>query len=434
MSEAIRGKELMERASQFLAGGTMHHTTHGSLPRELQPVVAWGQGSKFWDVDGKEYIDYVMGSGPLVLGHAHPEVVEAVEAQAGIGSQYYNLSEPMIDLAETLVEAVPCAERVKFTGSGNEATMMALRLARAVTGKHKIMKMEGAYHGTHDYTAWGGTHKEPFEYPYPPRDSRGIPDELAGLVLAAPFNDLETTSRLIEENKDELAAVIVEPVQRNIPPKVEFLEGLREVTSRCGVILIFDEVVTGFRLAWGGGQEYYGVTPDLATLGKIMGGGYPIGAIVGREELFDPFTPEAAARGEVAMYGGTFSGNPVSMAAGRAALNVLRRQGQYERLALMGKRLGDGLKELSQMLEVPMFVCQEESIVDVMFTDKEVVGYRDTWSVDAEKAYRFKTGMIRRRVWTVPGGPKMYVSLVHSEEDIDRTLAVAEESLRDLRS
>lgn len=412
----------------------MHHTTHGALPRELQPIVARGEGSKFWDVDGKEYIDYVMGSGPLILGHGHPEVVEAVEAQAGIGSQYYNLSEPMIDLAETLVNAVPCAERVKFTGSGNEATMTALKLARAVTGKPKIMKMEGAYHGTHDYTAWGGTHKEPFEYPNPPRDSRGIPDEIAGLVLAAPFNDIETTARLIEENKDELAAVIVEPVQRNIPPKVEFLEGLREVTSRCGVILIFDEVVTGFRLAWGGGQEYYGVKPDLATLGKIMGGGYPIGAIVGREDLFYPFTPEAASQGEVAMYGGTFSGNPVSMTAGRAALNVLHRPGQYEKLAAMGKRLGDGLKDLSQMLEVPMFVCQEESIVDVMFTDKPVEGYRDTWSADADLAFRFKTGMIRRGVWTVPGGPKMYVSLVHSEEDIDKTLAVAEESLRDLRS
>ncbi len=433
MTEERRGKELMERASQLLAGGTMHHTTHGALPRELQPIVARGEGSKFWDVDGKEYIDYVMGSGPLILGHGHPEVVEAVEAQAGIGSQYYNLSEPMIDLAETLVNAVPCAERVKFTGSGNEATMTALKLARAVTGKPKIMKMEGAYHGTHDYTAWGGTHKEPFEYPNPPRDSRGIPDELAGLVLAAPFNDIETTAHLIEENKDELAAVIVEPVQRNIPPKVEFLEGLREVTSRCGVILIFDEVVTGFRLAWGGGQEYYGVKPDLATLGKIMGGGYPIGAIVGREDLFYPFTPEAASQGEVAMYGGTFSGNPVSMTAGRAALNVLHRPGQYEKLAAMGKRLGDGLKELSQMLEVPMFVCQEESIVDVMFTDKPVEGYRDTWSADPDLAFRFKTGMIRRGVWTVPGGPKMYVSLVHSEEDIDRTLAVAEESLRDLR-
>ena len=433
MSESQSSAELMARASQFLAGGTMHHTTHGSLPRELQPIVARGEGSKFWDVDGKEYIDYVMGSGPLVLGHAHPEVVEAVEAQAGVGSQYYNLSEPMIDLAETIVKAVPCAERIKFTGSGNEATMTALKLARAVTSKPKIMKMEGAYHGTHDYTAWGGTHKEPFEYPNPPRDSRGIPDALSGLVLAAPFNDIETTSQLIEDNKDELAAVIVEPIQRNIPPKVEFLEGLREVTSRCGVILIFDEVVTGFRLAWGGGQEYYGVTPDLTTLGKIMGGGYPIGAIVGREDLFYPFTPEAASRGEVAMYGGTFSGNPVSMATGRAALNVLHRPGQYERLSMMGKRLGDGLKELSQMLETPMFVCQEESIVDVMFTDKVVEGYRDTWSADAEIAYRFKTGMIRRGVWTVPGGPKMYVSLVHSEEDIDRTLAVAEESLRDLR-
>ena len=434
MSDTQRSSELMARASQFLAGGTMHHTTHGSLPQELQPIVARGEGSRFWDVDGKEYIDYVMGSGPLILGHAHPEVVEAAEKQAAAGSQYYNLSESMIDLAETIVSAVPCGQRIKFAGSGNEATMMALRLARAVTGKPKIMKMEGGYHGTHDYTAWGGTHKEPFEYPHPPRDSRGIPDALADLVLVAPFNDIETTSRLIERNKNELAAVIVEPVQRNIPPKVEFLEGLRDVTRRCDVVLIFDEVVTGFRLAWGGGQEYYGVSPDLATMGKVIGGGYPIGAIVGQKDLFYPFTPEAAARGELAMYGGTFSGNPASMAAGRATLNVLRRPGQYERLATMGKRLGDGLKELGQMLEIPMFVCQEGSIVDVLFTDQPVTQYRDTWSADADMGRRFKMGLIRRGVWSVPGGPKMYVSLVHSEEDIDHTLAVAEESLRDLRA
>ena len=173
MSDTHRSSELMARASQFLAGGTMHHTTHGSLPQELQPIVARGEGSRFWDVDGKEYIDYVMGSGPLILGHAHPEVVEAAEKQAAAGSQYYNLSESMIDLAETIVSAVPCGQRIKFAGSGNEATMMALRLARAVTGKPKIMKMEGGYHGTHDYTAWAGTHKEPFEYPLPaPRLSR----------------------------------------------------------------------------------------------------------------------------------------------------------------------------------------------------------------------------------------------------------------------
>ena len=434
MSDTQRSSELMARASQFLAGGTMHHTTHGALPQELQPIVARGEGSRFWDVDGKEYIDYVMGSGPLILGHAHPEVVEAAEKQAAAGSQYYNLSESMIDLAETIVSAVPCGQRIKFAGSGNEATMMALRLARAVTGKPKIMKMEGGYHGTHDYTAWAGTHKEPFEYPRPPRDSRGIPDALADLVLVAPFNDIETTSRLIERNKNDLAAVIVEPVQRNIPPKVEFLEGLRDVTLRCDVVLIFDEVVTGFRLAWGGGQEYYGVSPDLATMGKVIGGGYPIGAIVGQKDLFYPFTPEAAARGEAAMYGGTFSGNPASMAAGRATLDVLRRPGQYERLATMGKRLGDGLKELGQMLEIPMFVCQEGSIVDVLFTDQPVTQYRDTWSADADMGKRFKMGLIRRGVWSVPGGPKMYVSLAHSEEDIDHTLAVAEESLRDLRA
>ena len=184
--------------------------------------------------------------------------------------------------------------------------------------------------------------------------------------------------------------------------------------------------MTGFRLAWGGAQERYGVSPDLATMGKVIGGGYPIGAIVGQKDLFYPFTPERPPRGDLAMYGGTFSGNPASMAAGRATLNGPETARQYERFATMGKRLGDGLKELGQMLEIPMFVCQEESIVDVLFTDQPVTQYRDTWSADADMARRFKMGLIRRGVWSVPGGPKMYVSLVHSEEDIDHTLAVAE--------
>ncbi len=433
MAKGDRNEELLEKAGRYLAGGVVNHVIHGALPNEMQPVIARGQGSKFWDVDGREYIDYVMGSGPLILGHAHPEVVAAAQRQVSNSSQFFNLSEPLLELSETIVEAIPCAERIKYTGTGNEATMFSLRLARAFTGRSKILKMEGAYHGTHDYSAWAGRHKEPFDYPYGPPDSIGIPEALGREVLIAPFNDLETLAAIVEENREELAAVIVEPVQRNIPPSPGYLEGLRKITRDNDVTLIFDEVVTGFRLAWGGAQECYGVVPDMACLGKVIGGGYPIGAVVGREDLFRSVTPGAAESGQTVMQGGTFSGNPLSTAAGVAALGVLHRPGQYDRLNFLGKKLGDGLKELSQILELPAYVCQEGSLVDILFIDRPVLQYRDTWAADTDRTYQFKAGLIRRGVWAVPGGPKMYVSLAHSEEDIDLTLQAAEESMRDLR-
>ena len=433
MTERKLKKWLLDEAGKYLAGGVFNHVIQGALPDDLQPVITRSQGSRVWEVDETEYIDYVMGGGALILGHTHPEVLEAAQSQLAKGSHFFNLSEPLIQLSKTIVEAVPCAEKIKYTGTGNEATMFSLRLARAFTGKSKILKMEGGYHGTHDYSAWAGRNKEPFTYPYGPPDSAGIPDALAREVLIAPFNELETASAIIEENKDELAAVIVEPLQRNIIPDPDFLAGLREVTKKTDVILIFDEVVTGFRLAFGGAQEYYNVVPDLACLGKIIGGGHPIGAVVGREELFRSVTPEAAASGQMVMQGGTFSGNPLSAAAGNATLDVLSRPGQYERLDTLGKRLGDGLRELSQMLEIPASVCQEGSLVDIMFTDQPVRQYRDTWAVDAERSYLFKVGLIRRGIWAVPAGPKMFVSMAHSEEDIDLTLAAAEDSMRDLR-
>lgn len=423
---------LLGKAERYLAGGLLHHATLGNLPDDLRTVVARGQGGKIWDVEGREYIDYVMGSGPQILGHAHPDVVAAVQQQATNGSQFYNLSEPLLELSEAIVEAVPCAQRIKYAGTGNEATLAALRLARAFTGKSKILKMEGGYHGTHDYAAWAGRHKEPFDYPYGPPDSNSIPEVVGDEVLIGPFNDLDSLTAIIEEHREELAAVIVEPLQRNIPPEPGFLQGLREVTRKNDVLLIFDEVVTGFRLAWGGAQELYGVVPDMACLGKVIGGGYPIGAVVGREELFHSVTPEAVASGEAVMQSGTFTGNPVTAAAGSATLKVLQQPNAYRRLNEKGKRLGDGLKELSQMLELPAYVCQVGSVLDILFVDKKVTQYRDTWAANSEMGYNFRIGLMRRGIWA-PLGLKMYVSLAHSDEEIDRTLEAAEESMRDLR-
>ena len=234
METSGKMEELLGKAGKYLAGGVLHHANGGNLPEELRVVFARGQGSRAWDVEGKEYIDYQMGSGPLILGHAHPEVVAAVRDQVVDGSQFFGLTEPILKLSETIVAAIPCAQRIKFAGTGTEATLASLRLARAFQGKSKILKMEGGYHGTHDYAVWASRHQEPFDYPYGPADSEGIPDVVGKKVLVGPFNDLDTLSTIIEENRDDLAAVIVEPLQRNIPPEPGFLQGLREVTRRNG--------------------------------------------------------------------------------------------------------------------------------------------------------------------------------------------------------
>lgn len=430
-SSQSRRESLLAKARRHMAGGLMHHTY--PIPTDVNTVFARGAGSRLWDVDGREYIDYLMGSGPMILGHAHPEVVAAVQRRAAEGTQFFQLSEPTIELAETIAGAVPCAERVKFAGTGTEATLLALRLTRAVTGRDKILKFEGGYHGSHDYAVWAIRHRETLDYPRVTRpDSRGVPEALGELVLVAPYNDLETTASIIQRHKDELAAVIVEPFQRSIAPRPGFLHGLRQATKEAGVPLVFDEVVTGFRLAWGGAQERYGVVPDIAALGKAIGGGYPVGAVVGREEMMAPLTVEALRENRHVFYSGTFSGNPLTATAGLATLGVLRRPGAYERLEAAGKRLAHGLRDLCRMLEFPAFVAQEGSVVDVLFTDVEVKDYRDTLTADAERGTQFRLGLIRRGVWSPPG-TKFYVSLAHSDEDIDRTLEAAEGALRELQ-
>src|SRR5213592_772886 len=261
-------KRILETAAHCLPGGALGSTR---LPDDLAFIVKRGSGSKLYDVSEREYIDYLMGSGPLILGHAHPAVVAAVRAQLEHGTTYFLVNEPVVALADELCRAVPCAEQVRFTSTGTEATFFALRAARAYRKRDKIMKFEGGYHGSHDYALMSSSPKSPKAFPAATADSGGIPHVLEGEVLIAPYNDLPTVEALLAVHADSLAAVIVEPFQRLIPPQAGFLEGLRRLTQRYGIPLIFDEVVTGFRFAYGGAQQYYGVTPDLATYGKIIG-------------------------------------------------------------------------------------------------------------------------------------------------------------------
>lgn len=420
---------LLAKAERYLAGGVLHHLT--ALPAEVRTVLVRGQGSHVWDSDGREYVDYYLGSASLVLGHAHPDVLEAVRAQQDLGTQFYELTPPAVLLAEQLVEAVPCAERVKFANSGSEATAAAVKFARAHTGRDRILKFEGAYHGTHDWAVWGSLHRTPLPYPTAEPDSLGVPRGLGDYVLVAPYNDLAAAGAIIREHRAELAAVIVEPLLGNVRPKPGFLAGVRAVTSECDIPLIFDEVVSGFRLALGGAQEYYGVVPDLAALGKSLGGGFPIGAIVGRSELFESVTPAAVARGRFAMYTGTFSGNPVSCAAALATLAVLRQPGTFERLHFLGRRLADGLRAISRRLGIATFVVNEGPMVDLWFTDRDVDAYPMMWPADAVRGRKFKIELMRRGIWSPPG-LKMFLSLAHSDEDVDRTLDAADAAMRAL--
>ena len=262
-------KEAVARAARYMPGGANGNTIFQDV------MVRDGKGSRVWDIRGNEYVDYALGSGPMLIGHAHPEVVAAAVEQVVRGTTFFAPNDLEVELAEEIVKAVACAEQVRFSSGGTEATNLAMRVARAYRGREKVLKFEGGYHGMNDYSLMSLMPSDPPEFPRPAADSAGIPRAVQETVLVAPFNDLEATTSIIERHHDELGAVIVEPMQRVIPPRPGFLEGLREVTRHYEIPLIFDEIVTGFRFAYGGAQEYYGVTPDLCTLGKVVGGGFP---------------------------------------------------------------------------------------------------------------------------------------------------------------
>ena len=291
-------------------------------------VIARGEGPRLITKEGDAYLDYILASGPLILGHAHPAVVQAVQQQAPLGSTFYALNEPVIELGRVMVDAIPCAERIMFASSGAEATYLALRLARAYTGRERIMRFVGGYHGHHDYAS---------------TQSAGVPQAVADTVLTASFNDLESVEAQFAAHPGQIAAVLVEPLHRITVPEDGFLSDLADLTRQHGALLLFDEVVTGFRLAWGGGQERYGVTPDLATYGKIIGGGYPVSAIAGRADILDQADPRRGGDPGYVFISGTLSGNPIGAAAGLATLHELA---QTRRLRAAGTRRSDAAGRL----------------------------------------------------------------------------------------
>jgi glutamate-1-semialdehyde 2,1-aminomutase len=417
----------LERAS-VVAGSSL---AGYRLPSAVDFVVAEASGSRIRDVDGREYIDFLIGSGPMILGHAHPAVVEAVADHLGRGSTYYMLNTRAIELAERIVAASPCAERVRYTSTGGEATAFAIRLARGFTGRAKVLKFEGGYHGSSDVALMSFAPNEPTSFPEPQPDSAGITDGVASDVLVAPYNDVEQTRRIATEHASDLAAIIVEPQQRCIPPHPDFLPALREIADQAGALLIFDEVVTGFRLAWGGAQEFYGVTPDLAAYGKIIGGGYPLAAVAGPARVMDLTDTALKGRPNYVHFSGTLNGNPIASVAGLATLNELDQPGSYERLDELGTRLRRGLAEAAERRRIPLSVIGQGPLAALHFTDRQVTSYRDVLGADKQRLARANAGLVKRGI-LAQLSTKFYLSLAHSDDDVDRCVEAFDEVLGEI--
>jgi len=380
--------------------------------------IAHGSGSRITDVDGNEFIDYVCSWGVLILGHAHPDVINAAKKALERGSSFGAPTESEVKLASMLCEAIPSLEMVRLVNSGTEAVMSAIRVARAFTKRSKVVKFIGCYHGHADYLlVKAGSGATTFAIP----DSAGVPDEFASLTITLPYNNTDAFVSLMRDIGNEIAAVIVEPVAGNmgvVLPKESFLEALREETQKHNCVLIFDEVITGFRLCYGGAQNIFGIVPDMTVLGKIIGGGFPIGAYGGRRELMELVAPV----GDV-YQAGTLSGNPVAVEAGIATLNVLKREQPYERLEALSERLSQALIEAGERKGIELKVNRIGSMLTLFFTSEQVTDYETALTSNTNLYARFFHSMLARGVYLPPSQfEAMFVSAAHTEEDIEQTI------------
>ncbi|MEH2110344.1 glutamate-1-semialdehyde 2,1-aminomutase [Nostoc sp.] len=426
--KTTKSQEVFAAAQNLMPGGVSSPVrafkSVGGQPIVFDRV----KGAYIWDVDGNKYIDYVGTWGPAICGHAHPEVIAALHEALEKGTSFGAPSVLENVLAEMVIDAVPSIEMVRFVNSGTEACMGVLRLMRAFTNREKIIKFEGCYHGHADaFLVKAGSGVATLGLP----DSPGVPKLATSTTLTAPFNDLEAVKALFEENRDEIAGVILEPVVGNagfIAPDAGFLEGLRELTHEYGALLVFDEVMTGFRIAYGGAQEKFGVTPDLTTLGKVIGGGLPVGAYGGRRDIMSMVAPAGPV-----YQAGTLSGNPLAMTAGIKTLELLQKPGTYESLERITKKLADGLLQIAK--ETGHAVCggQISAMFGLFFTSGPVHNYEDAKKSDTAKFGRFHRGMLERGVYLAPSQFEAgFTSFAHTEEDIEQTLAVARDVMSSL--
>ena len=399
-----------------------------SLPDHVRFVIDEARGARITSANGREYIDYVGGAGANILGANHPAVVEAVQRQAARGLHFFGtLTSTAIELAARLQEFIPCAERLAFTTTGSEATAYAMRIARACTGRDKVLKFEGGYHGNHDYAAFSIAPTGPANYPFASPDTAGVPAPLQDTVLVAPYNDLDVVDDIVREHRDDLAAIVVEPVQRAIFPVEGFLAGLRRIADENGVLLVFDEVVTGFRLALGGAQEYFGVQPDLASYGKIVGGGGPLGCVAGRKDIVDCADPRRKGRSDYAYINGTLHGNPVAAAASMATLDVLSEPGFHEKLNTRAEAFYREMQAVLDARGVPARVIGRASLWQFFFAERPPRNQIDVFASDLERGSRLDLGLLERGVYVLPN-VRRFVSAVHTEEDFERTLTTLDEA------
>lgn len=408
--------EWARRSWELFPGGSLGEY---NVPRELSLVLSRGRGARVFDTAGRDFVDFTMGWGSVILGHAHPRITEAVKTQVGLGSNFSYVTSRALELAEELRRAVPCAEKVRFCASGTEATMYAVRFARAFKGRDKIVKFEGAYHGGNEFGAMSLFPQQLLDFPAPEPTSAGITKATRADILIAPYNDLDTTSRIITENAKDIAAVIVEPLHRCTIPKEGFLQSLRDLTRKHNILLIFDECVTGFRLAYGGAQEYYGVVPDLAALGKALGGGYPVGAIVGRGDILELCNEAHLGQEKYVWFASTLGGNPVTAAAALATLEELRVPGVYKRLFALGEKLRSGIRAIFLELGIVAQVLGDGPLCAVSFSSEEISDYRSAFRSDRVKARNFNLGLLKRGIFLNPMSTKLYLSTAHTDEDIE---------------
>lgn len=381
-------------------------------------IIARGAGSHVWDENGTEYIDYLIGSGPMLLGHGHPEVLDAVFEQLPKGMTFFANNARGIELADAICAAMPCCEHVRFVTSGGEADMYAIRLARAYTGKSKILKFEGGYHGMSAEAQMSLAPTKEVNFPQAVPDSAGIPRTVRDDMLIAPFNDLDAVENLLNEH-DDIAAIIAEPLQRIIPPTPGFLQGLRHLCDKNHVLLIFDEIVTGFRLAYGGAQEKYGVVPDICTLGKIIGGGFPLAALGASAALMQHFDKNIVGDDKWLMQLGTLSGNPVAAVAGLKTMEILRRPGQYERLYALGHSLQTMQSDALTKAGINHKICGDPTLFDILFTSSPCKDYRSAKHQKPEIASRYNAALRQHGILKSPS--KIYPSLALTAADLEQT-------------
>ncbi len=423
-----KSRRLFKKAQAFIPGGVNSPVRAFKAVGGSPLFIASAKGSKIRDVDGNVYIDYVLSWGPMILGHAHPAVVRAIKAAVDRGTSYGAPTRLEVKLAKMVLKAYPSMDMVRMVNSGTEATMSAIRAARGFTGRDKVVKFEGCYHGHADgLLVKAGSGAATFGVP----DSPGVPGSYARNTLTVPFNDLKTVKGVIEKDWRNIACVIIEPVVGNmgcVLPKKGFLDGLRKLTRKYGIVLIFDEVMTGFRVSYGGAQAYYGIRPDMTCLGKVIGGGLPVGAYGGRAEIMSGIAPEGPV-----YQAGTLSGNPLAMTAGIETLKLLSRKGVYERLEEKARALEEGLKDAARRAGVKTRFYRAGTMFCTYFTDREVHDYSSAKLSDTERFARFFRGMLSRGVNLAPSQFEAgFISLAHTGRDIDKTVGAAYEAMKDI--